>query len=214
MYIRFDVCRSDNGSLSIIAKPPCDSEITLSPSYHKITYQRKNAFIITPGFLNKFNGYNIRYYVEKLYPTKGELFRMQPVNFSIDIDGVRVRKVSVKEFPYFSKGGEFVIPQFYYNKEINHKYERMKVSFNRTTQAILDEGYLFIFIIKAFQKGLGRGKNLMGFRKFSNGLRTKKPTQFFEFLKNNGKHFSDYEYVSTMPYINCPYGIIIFKEKE
>lgn len=213
-FLHFYAHKEKSGVLSIIATTPPNNEATVSKSYHKVTVREEYALVQNPRYLKRYIGKKIYYYTERLFPEENEVFRIQPINFRIETTRIRERKTDIKQFPYFSKGGEFIIPQHYLNKKLNHKFVRMKISFNRTTKAVLGQSFLFAFLIKANQTSFGRGKNLYGFRTFSNGLRTKKLNFLVKILKNHNKNLEDYHYVSTMPYEKCPYGLIIFEEKK
>lgn len=213
-FLHFYAHKEKNGTLSIIAKSPSKDEMTVSSWYHKITVRKDRAFVQHPKFLNQYKSCAITYYTERLFPEENEVFRIQPFNFRIETTRLQERTTEIKKLPYFSKGGEFIVPQHYINREIHHDFVRMKLSLNRTDKEILDQNFIFAFLIKATQAGLGRGKNLYGFRKFSNGIRTKRLEFFTDFLKDNNRELDNYRYVVTMPYQNCPYGLMIFEESK
>jgi len=213
-FLHFYAHREGSGALSIIATIPPSNEMTVSNSYHKVTVRENYALIQNPKYLKQYIGKKICYYTERLFPEENEVFRIQSVGFRIETTRMKERGTDIKQHPYFSKGGEFIIPQHYLNKELNHKFVRMKVSFNRTTKTILDQNFLFVFLIRANQTSHSRGKYLYGFRTFSNGLRTKKLGFFIKILESNNRNLENYHYVSTMPYERYPYGLIIFEEKK
>jgi len=213
-YLHFYAHKEGSGALSIIAKAPPKEEMTVSKWYHKINVRDDYALIQNPRYIKTYVGKNICYYIERLFPEDDEVFRIQAVNFNIKTTRKKERVTSIKHDPYFTKSGEFIVPQYYLNRKLNHAFIRMKMSTNRTTQAILDQNFLLVFIIKAGQIGLGRGKNLYGFRTFSNGIRTQRLKFFTTYLQNNGKDLSNYQYTTTIPYNSCPYGVMVFEEKK
>jgi len=215
-FLHYYAHREKNGAISIIAKRPSKNEMTVAKGYHKIKVREEYAIMTLPKFLIDYKGKLIRYYVERLYPQENEIFRIQAVNFNIETTNLhlKMRNDEMAQFPYFSKGGELVIPQFYLNRELKRKLVSMSVSFGRTLKSILGLGFIFVHMIKSTQKRLAIGKDLYSFRKFSNGLRTKKVNSFIEFLNNNSKDINDYNYVLTMPNDGCPYGIMVFEGKR
>jgi len=213
-FLHFYAHKENNGALSIIATIPHKTEMTVSSSYHQVTICENHALVQNPKYFNPYIGKSIQCYTERLFPEEGEIFRMQPDGFRIETTSVKERGTDIKNAPYFSKGGEFIIPQYYLNRLLNHKFVRMKVSFNRTAKVILDKKFLFAFLIKATQIDIGRRKNLYGFRKFSNGLRTKKLGFLIDLLTDNNKKLKDFNYVTTIPYDLCPYGLIVFEERK
>lgn len=213
-YLHFYTHKEGGGSLSIIAKEPPKSDMTVSKWYHKISVRDDYALVQNPKFMKRYIGKNICYYIERLFPEDDEVFRIQAVNFVIETARQKEKRTSIKQVPYFTKSGEFIVPQYYLNQKLNHKFVRMKVSTNRTTPVVLNENLLLIFLIKATQASLGCGKNLYGFRAFPNGIRTKRLKFFTDHLHNHGKDLGNYKYTTTIPYQNCPYGIMVFEEKK
>jgi len=213
-FIHLVAHKEENGSVCIIAKQPENDELTIPTWYYKISISNNSASIRTPNFLKKYLRKTVYCYIERLFKEKNELFRMQAVNFMLDINSKKDRRTAIDKFPYFTKNGEFVIPQYYLNKNLKHQFCKMKVSMSRTNKNILNQNFIFVFLIKLKDSHLIKDNNLFGFRKFSNGIRTKKLTFFIEYLKKNNKTLNNYRYITTVPYNNYPYGLIVFEEKR
>lgn len=200
-YIHSFPKRKRNGELSLIIKSPPSNVLTLAKGYQKVKIGKDYILFRTPKYLKSYRGKKVEYYIERLYPEPNELFR------------IRYKKITkTKQLPYFTSSGIFVIPYDYLNENISHKTGKLKVSFNKCTSNALQEGFMLIYIIDYFSKDIGLGGGLCSLKKHSSDLRTRVVTSFIDFMKRHNKNIHNYKYAGTMPYKNCPYGLIIFKE--
>lgn len=199
----------DSGGISIIAKPPNKDEPTLGKYYQKIVIKKKGVSIRTPKFLSPHIDKKVWLYTERLHPEDYELFRIKPIDFSLN--GSRIHDDS-KNCPYFTSSHNFIIPHHYLNENITHKINRLKVSFNRCSVKILNEGFLFVFIINGSLTTDGMGGGLYALEKRLTNMRTNPVAKFLEFLDRHEKSIQLYKYFRTVPLNGCPYGLIVFKE--
>jgi hypothetical protein len=207
-YIHFYRVK-DSGGISIIAKPPNKDEPTLGKYYQKIVIKKGCVSLRTPKFLSPHVDKKVWLYTERLNPEDDELFRIKPIDFNLN--GGRVNN-GHKNDPYFTSRYNLVISRHYLNENITHKINRLKVSFNRCSVKILNEGYLFIFMINGGSTNDGMGGGLYALEKRLTNMRTMPVTRFSEFLNRHDKKVQMYKYFRTVSLNGCPYGLIVFKE--
>ncbi len=203
-YVHFFLV-NDTGGASLMAKPPEDNELTLGKNYKRVSINADKASFSVPKHLLSHIGSKVWYYVERLNPEPGELFRIKPADFSLSPQGSNLKD---QLNPYFAKN-YLVIPHHYLNKYINHTIVKLQVSFDRTVPEALSHNYIFAFL--SDMRFLGR-KQFYFLEKRRTNLRTKKLTKFIEFLKANNKNIHNYQYLQTLPLRSCLYGLIVFKE--
>lgn len=210
-YIKLILNKELNGELCLVAYPPSPAEYTLSRQYQKIAVVSNHITIRTPKYLMPHIGKQAKYYIERLYPTIDELFRIKPIHFLLHDKNIKYStKKIVRHLPYFDNNDLCVVPQDYLNEYVNHQIVDMSISFAKTSKGVLLEGFIFATLLPGRRKR--NDVDIFNLQKYNIGMHLRSSACFIKFVERNGKRVNKYKYISTEKQNGCSYGLIVFKE--
>lgn len=188
----------------------CNAIDIMSPSHNRY------KLIMTKGGLYKFNtpkilydykGCNVDIFRENINFDKYEIFRIAPINFSIDKK--MGRKKIIYPYPYFTNSS-ITIPHFYINHYLDKSAPFLRISLNdnNVSQFILNG------IIVAYLTNENENYSYPLYAT-TNGLRTRGLYKFItDFISESGKDLTKFIYTRTIVFKNYKFGKIVFNYEE